>query len=95
MFFVYILQSLKTNRFYIGCTNDLDNRLVRHNRGVVKSTKGGVPWKVLYTEEYASLSKARRREVEIKKFKGGIKFQKLLGTWRGTQEAEGDGLLNR
>ena len=52
---------------------------------MVKSTKSGVPWKFIYTEEYSNLSKARKRELEIKKYKSGIKFKKLLNMWRGTQ----------
>jgi len=39
MTFVYILKSLKTGKYYYGCTDSLDNRLVMHNTGRVKSTK--------------------------------------------------------
>ena len=82
MYIVYILQSKKNRRYYIGHTKDLEDRLPRHNSGQVKSTKGGMPWEVVYTEEYRNKSEAYRREIEIKKLKGGIKFKKLLGFWK-------------
>ncbi len=39
MYFTYILQSLKDNRYYYGHTNNLENRVDQHNKGKVKSTK--------------------------------------------------------
>jgi putative endonuclease len=76
---VYILKSLKNNRYYIGHTNNINNRLKRHNSGQVKSTKPYLPWKIIYTENYQTKSEAYRREMEIKSYKSGIKFKKLLG----------------
>ena len=82
MFVVYILQSKENNRYYIGHCFDIKSRLERHNSGRVKSTKYGMPWKIIYTENYGSKSEAYKREMEIKKYKGGIKFKKLLGLWK-------------
>lgn len=82
MFIVYILKSLKNGHYYIGQTNNLANRIRRHNSGLVKSTKNGIPWEVIYTEEYTTRSVAYKRELEIKAYKGGIKFKKLLGLWK-------------
>jgi putative endonuclease len=82
MFYVYILKSKKSDRFYIGQTNDIQKRLVRHNAGRVPSTKHGVPWCVILYESYDLRSEAMIREKEIKKFKGGILFKKLIGEWK-------------
>ncbi len=79
MYKVYILQSLKNNRYYTGHTNNIDNRLKRHNSGQVKSTKPYLPWKTIHTEDYNTKAEAYRRELEIKGYKSGIKFKKLLG----------------
>ena len=79
MYKVYILQSLKNNRFYIGHTSNLENRLLYHNNGKVRATKGGIPWKSIYIEDYSTKSEAHKREFEIKNYKGGIKFKKLIG----------------
>ncbi len=79
MYKVYILQTLENNRYYIGHTNNLDERLKRHNSGKVKSTKPYLPWKIIHTENYQTKSEAYKREMEIKSYKSGIKFKKLLG----------------
>ncbi|HIP47941.1 MAG TPA: GIY-YIG nuclease family protein, partial [Lutibacter sp.] len=41
---VYILYSEKWRRYYVGQTQNFEARLNRHNNGIVKSTKGGIPW---------------------------------------------------
>jgi putative endonuclease len=79
MYTVYVLRSIKTNRYYIGVTKDLINRLERHNSGSVRSTKAYRKWKVIYTEEYSNKKDAWRRELEVKKYKSGLKFNKLIG----------------
>jgi putative endonuclease len=82
MYTVYILQSLKNNRYYTGQTSDIENRLETHNNAKVKSTKNFIPWKLIYTENYSNRSDACKRELEIKSYKGGILFKKLLGLWK-------------
>jgi len=81
MFTVYILKSLKNGKHYIGQTNNFADRINRHNSGRSKATKNSIPWELIYSEEYSSRSLAFRREQEIKSYKGGIKFKKLLGLW--------------
>lgn len=66
MFFVYILKSLKDNKFYIGSTSNLKRRLKEHNSGLVKSTKSRKPLKLVYFEGYASEKDARQREYNLK-----------------------------
>ena len=43
MYFVYILQSLKDNKRYIGSTNEIQRRVEEHNSGKVKSTRNRIP----------------------------------------------------
>ncbi len=83
MFFVYILQSEKTGRYYIGYTRNVQERLARHNKGGVPSTKHGSPWRVIMVEEFGSKNEAILREREVKAYKSGIKFKKLIDHWRG------------
>jgi len=66
MFVVYVLYSDKLNKRYIGSTRDLNNRLKEHNTGKSKSTKAGIPWKLIYQEYYQSNQDARRRELILK-----------------------------
>lgn len=78
MFIVYILKNSTSGRHYIGSTNDLVRRLSEHNRGNTRSTRQKGNWEVIYTEEYSELIEARRREKQIKSFKGGNGFKKLI-----------------
>ncbi|MFO7446832.1 MAG: GIY-YIG nuclease family protein [Ignavibacteriaceae bacterium] len=50
----------------MGSTQDIVKRLAEHNKGLSKFTKGGVPWKLIYQEEYISISEARKREYFLK-----------------------------
>jgi len=59
---VYILQSLKDNRTYVGYAIDVWARLLEHNSGKVRATKHRRPLEVLYTELCKTLKDAKRRE---------------------------------
>jgi putative endonuclease len=78
MYKVYIIKSEVTGKFYVGHTEDLINRLKRHNNGLVRSTKHGVPWQIIYTEDCIDKNSAYRREMQIKSYKGGEAFKRLL-----------------
>jgi len=78
--FVYVLQSLKDNKYYIGETHDVGKRLAFHNSGRQRSTRSRIPFKVVLSEEYESRESALAREKEIKSWKGGPSFKKLVGT---------------
>lgn len=74
MFYVYFLVSKKNNDLYIGSTEDVANRLNRHNCGKVKSTKAYRPWELLGYEECSSRSEAVIKE---KFFKTGQQKERL------------------
>lgn len=78
MFTVYILQSLKDNKYYIGYTSNLEARLSDHFNGKTKSLKGRLPVNLVYTEVFSTKSDAIKREKQIKAYKGGDAFKKLL-----------------
>lgn len=78
MYFAYILRSQKTGKYYIGSTEDVAKRLIRHNSGRNKSTKAGVPWSLVRVEECATRQEAYRREFQIKSYKGGQAFKNLV-----------------
>ena len=78
MFKVYILKSGIKQKFYIGSTDNLEKRLNSHNKGKVKSTKVYKPWKVIYTETFEKRNNAYKRERQIKSYKGGQAFKKLI-----------------
>jgi len=76
--FVYILQSEKDGSYYVGSTNDLDDRIQRHNQGRSKYTRVKRPWKVVYHEEFSDRSSAAKRESEIKRHKRITFIEKLV-----------------
>ncbi len=80
MFTVYILFSESLNRYYVGHTGDLKDRLIRYNQGRSKSTKSEIPWKIMYTEAYQTKPEAYQREMEIKKQKSRKYIERLINS---------------
>lgn len=66
MFYTYVLQSLVDKKFYTGFTPDLKKRVEKHNKGLVKATKGRQPLKLLYYEACLNKEKAIKREQYFK-----------------------------
>ena len=77
-YFVYILQSQKDNKYYIGSTSDVQSRLEYHNSGRQRSTKSRTPFKLILFESYNSKEDALKREKQIKSWKGGNAFIRLI-----------------
>ena len=73
MFFTYILFSESINKYYVGHTEDLNDRLKRHNAGNGKFTKRGVPWELKWSFESSTRSEAIILEKKIKK-RGSKRF---------------------
>jgi len=75
---IHILYSVSHDKYYVGHTSDLQDRLLRHNSGRSKYTKFGIPWKLVYSEEFKSKSESYQREIEIKKRKSRKYIEKLI-----------------
>ncbi len=78
MYFVYIIYSKKRDRFYVGYTSDISFRITKHNAGATVSTRSGIPWELVYTEEYLAKTEAIKREKEIKNKKSRKYIEYLL-----------------
>ena len=78
MFTMYILQSERDGKYYIGSTDDLSKRLTRHNNGYSRYTKNRGPFKLVYREEFASRSEAKKREYYLKSLKSKSAIEKLI-----------------
>lgn len=76
MYYFYVLKSLKNGKLYFGSTSDLRKRRMEHNNGSERSTRHGVPWKIVYYEAFSAKSDAIKREKQIKKFKSAYGFLK-------------------
>ena len=77
-FIVYILFSENKNRFYIGFTSNLEERVIRHNQKSNGFTGNVNDWKVVYTENYSTKEIAQKRELQIKSWKSRIKIKELI-----------------
>ncbi len=77
MFTVYILQSEKTFRYYTGTTHDIVNRLAEHNAGENKSTRSGIPWRLVYREQCMTKAEAFGKERQIKSRGAGRYLQDI------------------
>lgn len=78
MAYVYILQSLKNNKFYIGSTTDLQRRLDEHNSGHSPYTKNNLPFKLVFQQIYPNLVDARKVESWLKRLKSRIILEQII-----------------
>ena len=75
---IYILQSERTRKFYIGCAAQVPPRVAEHRRGQTISTRGRGPWVLVYQEQFDTLAEARRRERQLKSWKSHRSIQELI-----------------
>ena len=67
-YYVYILKSLgKKKVTYVGYTNNLKERIKRHNLGKGAKFTRGRKWTLIYKENFKSKKEAISREYYIKK----------------------------
>lgn len=69
-FYVYVLQSQKDRKLYIGYTNNLKKRIKEHNKGKSFATKMRTPLKLIYFEGCLNQDDAKRREDYLKTTQG-------------------------
>jgi putative endonuclease len=82
--FVYVLGSFHKGRYtsYVGWTNDVTQRLAKHNNGTgARSTRGRV-WTLLHTEPFKTRNEAMSREWHLKRDRAFRK--KLMDAVRAT-----------
>ena len=69
IYFVYLIKTTKgyLNKSYVGYTNNILKRLVKHNSNLgAKSTKG-YKWELVYKKKFYSKNKALSFEYKLKK----------------------------
>ena len=76
--YVYILQSQKDKKYYIGETSNVAVRLLFHNAGKQRSTKNRIPFIIILIEQFETREIALQREKQIKGWKGGNAFKALI-----------------
>ena len=78
MYFVYILQSTSTGRFYVGHCDHLLRRFHEHRTGQNSSTRNRGPWWMPYYEVHASRGEAMTRENDIKRMKSAASIRAII-----------------
>jgi putative endonuclease len=66
MYYTYILFSEVLDCFYVGHTNDLKQRVLRHNAKKEKYTSSGVPWILIWSTAKNSRSESMILEKKLK-----------------------------
>lgn len=80
--FTYIVEC-KDGSFYVGITNNIEERVAEHNRGKGPAyTKIRRPVKLVFKEKHGLKSKARKREAQIKRWSRRKKLNLIKGVWR-------------
>jgi len=81
MFYVYILQSQKDDKFYTGYTKNLKLRFEQHDQKLVESTKNRRPFKLIYYEACLNQQDATHREKYLKTYLGKMFLRNRLKSY--------------
>ena len=76
--YMYILKSIMTDGYYIGSCENIEERLARHNNNKGRYTRNKGPFELIYKESFDSKTDALKREKQVKSYKGGRAFKKLV-----------------
>ncbi|OGZ22959.1 MAG: hypothetical protein A3A08_00870 [Candidatus Nealsonbacteria bacterium RIFCSPLOWO2_01_FULL_41_9] len=79
MYYVYVLYSKTQNKFYIGSTGDLKQRILEHQKNNVYTTSRMNNPKLVYYEACISKSDAQKREKQLKTGFGRGYLRRRLG----------------
>ncbi|PIP55570.1 MAG: endonuclease [Candidatus Zambryskibacteria bacterium CG22_combo_CG10-13_8_21_14_all_42_17] len=81
MYFVYIIYNEEADKFYIGQTDDLEQRIIYHNTHEFNNSytsRFAGHWNVIYKESYSDRTSSLKREKQLKSFQGRQFIKKLL-----------------
>ena len=74
----YILFSKTNDKYYIGHTSQLEDRLRKHNSNQKGFTGKYNDWKVVYTEAFETKPEAYARERQVKAWKNRKRIEELI-----------------
>ena len=81
-YYVYILHSPSIDKYYVGQTSNIENRLKFHNSSEYNKiwTKHGIPWELVYLEKCENKSASLKREKYIKRQKSRVFIEELISS---------------
>ena len=74
----YILSSETADKYYIGHTSQLEDRLRKHNSNHKGFTGKTNDWKVVYTETFETKSEAYAKERQAKAWKNRNRIKAII-----------------
>jgi len=77
-YFVYILRSATSDKFYIGSSENPHRRLEYHNTIEKGFTSRYRPWNLIWFKEYSSKAEAKSIERKIKSWKSKKMIEKIM-----------------
>ncbi len=78
LYYVYVLQSVRFKKLYIGFTSNITNRLKEHNNGLSQATKPYIPYDLIFYETFINKRDAKNREKYLKTGWGLRSLKKTL-----------------
>ena len=76
--YVYFIESISSEEYYIGYSTNLRQRIQAHNEGKNRSTKRYKPWRLIFYEAYRDEHDAKRREKYLKTSQGSRALKRML-----------------
>ena len=86
MYYVYVLQSLRDRKFYIGLTNAVERRYLQHETGLHRSTWKRRPLRLIFYEAFLDKQDAERRERYFKTSKGKTTLKQMIRNFLDSQQ---------
>jgi putative endonuclease len=74
----YILYSAILDKYYLGHTADLPERIRKHNTHHKGFTGKSSDWQLVYSEIYPSKTEAYARERQVKAWKNRTRIEELI-----------------
>ena len=88
MFFTYILYSKTRDKFYIGATENPEERLKKHNSKNKGFTNQAQDWEIVFAQSFPTKSEALDYERQIKKWKSRKKIFQLIDSSVGSERPD-------
>ncbi len=80
MFYTYIVYSTSKDKFYVGATENPDERIKKHNNKNKGFTNQAKDWEIVFLKEFETKSEALAFEKKIKAWKSKTMIQKLISS---------------
>jgi len=81
MYTVYIIYSERIDKYYIGFSSNVQERLCKHNRNSKGFSSSGRPWIMVYSEVFDNKKDAMAREKQLKNWKNRERLESLIKSY--------------